>query len=288
MTWSCVWFRLAGVTLALGSFLQAGEEVKPLPDPKILLERIIATAKALKVRRDSYLYLEEAVERKLDRKGLPKQTITRTFEVTMVPNGQVKRLLAENGKPLSEERAKAEDSRILAQLKELEAPLPEPDAKRKAKEGKEIMVTIPDLLAVLDFVKIERTNHKNHPVLMIEFRPRKGASTSGLAQRLASKWEGRLLVEEDTAQVVQAEGRMVESCWVGGGLVGSLAPPSTFHFEQAEVAEGLWMPIRGQFSVFARIVVVPIRMETSFTCSGFRRFEVEESTIGKATLSKAE
>jgi|GEM_PF-3972495 len=151
-------FRHLMLVASLASSLVARDEVQPLPEPAALLERVVASAKTLAPRREAYVYLHEETLRKLDRRGLPKKTETKTYEVTMLPGGQIRRLVAEDGQALSEARAKAEEVRVQARLK----------------------------------------------------------------------------------------------------------------------------------AIFARITVVPVRMETSFRCSGFRRFEMEETQVGKATLVKAD
>lgn len=252
------------------------QEDLPLPEPRLLLERVIEAAKALESAREAYTYMEESTERKLDGQGNAKETTRKTFEVTRVAGGQVRRLVLENGQPLSPEKVQAEDSAVKARLKALLEPKPEGESKKPKKEkGEEL--TLSDMLAVLEVAKMERTAVAGRALISMELRPRKQSKISGLGQRFASKLEGRILVDEVSSQVVFGEGHMLESCWVGGGLLGSVAPPTAFKLEQAQVGPGVWMPVSGQASLHARFLVVPLHVEISFRCWDFKRFVVEEA-----------
>ncbi len=262
-------------TLALGLLCpRLASEEASLPEPKALLERVIEATKALESARSSYTYMEESIERKLDSRGNAKETTVQTFEVTRVPGGEVRRLISENGQPLSAEKAQAEEVKVQAKLKELLEPK---EPKKEKKKDKDEEFTLSDMLTVLEVSKLERSTVEGRSVISMEMRPRKGAKTSGLSQRLASKLEARILVDEASSQVVKGEGRLLDSCWVGWGIFGSLAPPTAFTFEQAQVGEGVWMPVSGTFTVHARVVVVPVHMEMSFRCWDFKRFVVEDA-----------
>jgi len=258
----------------------AAEPAGFLPDPQALLARIIARAERVNELAEAYCYREVETEETLDRRGNPKKTTVSAYEVTRLTRGQVRRLVAENGQPLSPERAKAEDDRVQAALKELLEP---PSEVGDAKKGFEIRITPQDLLAVTEVGPLSRTTYKGQPVLALAFWPRKDVSLKGLGQRLAGRIEGRLLVDESTEQVVLAEGRLLESFWVGGGILGAVAPPSSFEFEQQRVAEGLWLPLRGTFSFTARVTFVPFRRRMRFECSDFKRFVVEAPLLSRAS-----
>ena len=257
----------------------AAQDLQALPEPKVLLERVIEATKALETARDAFTYMEESLERKLDGRGNPKETLSKTFEVTRVSGGQVRRLVAENGLPLSPEKAQAEDAAVQARLKTLLEPKSPLETGKKSEKEKGEKLTLSDMLAVLEVAKMERTSLEGRTLISLELRPRKGAKTSGLGQRLASKLAGRILVDEASSQVVLGEGRLLESCWVGGGLLGSASPPTAFKLEQAQVGDGVWMPVSLQLSLHARILVVPVHMEVSSRYWDFKRFQVEEAVV---------
>lgn len=252
---------------------------KPLPDAQGLIARVIEKAKAVGQLAESYTYQEEETEQRLDGSGRVKSSLRKTYEVIHVPKGKVRRLVAKDGQALSPAEREAEEIRVQTRLKAILEP-PDP-AKPAPTKGREISLTIHDMLAVSEFGPVSRTEHKGQPVLAFAFQPRKGSSSKGLGQRVFGKLEGRILVDESTEQVVFAEGRLLESAWVGGGLLGALVPPTAFSFEQARVAENLWMPIEGTFQLHARITFVPMRMNLNFRCHNFQKFVVEDPTLAK-------
>lgn len=262
--------------------------LQPIPNPTSLIARIVAKSKGIEARRSSYTYREEETEQELDRKGRVTKSDTKVYDVTFLTHGKVRRLLSVNGKPLDADAAAKEEARVLARIQALqaeEAAAADPAHQAKSK-GNEINVTAADITAVCELGPISRTTFQGRRAFALGFRPKPGAKQSGLGQRLAGKLEGQLIVDEDTEQVISVDGHLTESFWVGGGLLGSITPPTTFRFEQAQVAPDLWMPVKGEFSFHARAVVVPVRMAMRFQCSDFKRFEVGEATIVKPGAGK--
>lgn len=252
--------------------------LQPVPNPEALIGRVTAKAMAIQELVSSFTYLQEETEQSLDSQGRAKKTTTHLYEVTHLPKGKIRRRLTRDGKPLDAAEAAKEEARIAERLRALQTA--EETGKEEEKGG--LQLTSRDILAVCDLGPVNRVQIQGRAAFLMGFRPRAGAKPSGLPQRLASKLEGQLLVDEATEQVIRMEGRLTESLWMGGGLLGSLMPPTTFRFEQAQVMPGLWMPVRGEFRLQARAVVVPVRQAMTFHCREFKRFEMGEVTIQRA------
>src|SRR4030095_8474713 len=63
-------------------------------------------------RQHNYTYTQHKVEKKLDGAGNVKSTETTTYEVMVLYDEQVKRLIARNDQPLPEKEAQHEEERI--------------------------------------------------------------------------------------------------------------------------------------------------------------------------------
>lgn len=252
-----------------------------LPEPEGIISRVMARAKTVSRLAEAYCYREEQTEENLDSKGNSTKSTVSLFDVIHFSGGKIRRLIAVDGKPIDPERAQLEEAKVQARLKKMEEINPKPEPNRT---GNEITLSVEDLLAVSEVRLLSRTEHKGQLVLVLSFQPKKGTSPKGMGQRLAAKLEGRIFVEESSDQVVWAEGRLIESFWVGGGLLGALLPPSTFVFEQQRVVEGLWMPVQGTFILYGRVTFVPVRRKMTFRCSDFRQFVIEGPEISKAAL----
>lgn len=268
--------RLAALLLCSLAF--AGD-TQPLPSPEALLQRMMAAAKAAQASHEALLYRSVEIQRKVDKTGQALSSQRCEREVVTVNGQKISRLLSEDDKALEGERAQKEEARVQAALRKA---LGETEVTPKP-SGKEIQISAADLMAVLEFHNLRREHQDDRDCLLLDFRPRKDAKPQGLGQRFAAKLEGRIRVDEASAQVLRAEGHMTESFWLGAGLLGSIAPPTTFELEQAQVLEGIWMPTRAKLRFTARAVVVPIRMEFEMRFEGFSRFET-----GKPELTRVE
>lgn len=268
---------------ALTSLLSA--ETPAAPDLAKFLERVAERSKATKAIRNDYCYMEEEADRKIDSKGKVKSEEVKTYEVFCIPGGGVRRLIAKNGKPLTESEAQAEEARLQKRLEEIEkervkkenAAKNPYEIKHHEDDGKNVEMTPQDLLSVIEVKKTERTTFEGMPVLAMDFGPKKDAKISGMGQRLASKLEGRLYVDEANEQIVAAEGRLLESFWVGGGLLGSIKPPTRVSLKQTQVEPGLWMPSDMTLTAHVRIAVVPMNRELKMKCWNYKKFTVDVS-----------
>ena len=74
---------------------------------------------------------------------------------------------------------------------------------------------------------------------------------------------------------------------VGGGLLANIQKGTTFHFDQAPVAEGLWLPTGGEATVQARILLLK-NMRQHFTekVYNYQRFKVETDQAKDAKIKK--
>lgn len=268
---------------ALTSLLSA--ETPAAPDLAKLLERVAERSNATRAIRNDYCYVEEETDRKIDSKGKVKSEEVKTFEVFCIPGGQVRRLISKNGQPLTETEAQAEEARLQKRLEEIEkervknenAAKNPYEIKNHEDKGNNVEMTPQDLLAVIEVKKAERTTFEGMSVLAMDLGPKRDAKISGLGQRLASKLEGRIFVDEANEQIVAAEGRLLDSFWIGGGLLASIKPPTRFQFKQTQVEPGLWMPTDMTFTAHARVTVVPMHREFHVKCWNYKKFTVDVS-----------
>lgn len=63
---------------------------------------------------------------------------------------------------------------------------------------------------------------------------------------------------------------------VGGGIIANVQKGSNFHFDQAAVDSGLWLPTGGEGTVQARVLLLK-NMRQHFTerMSDYKRFRVD-------------
>jgi len=85
---------------------------KPLPDVRALLLEVERNQKTLEAQRKDYTYHVHQEEQELDGKGNVKKTTVLDAESLTINGVRVDRLIARDGKPLTDNEKKKEDERI--------------------------------------------------------------------------------------------------------------------------------------------------------------------------------
>jgi hypothetical protein len=177
--------------------------------------------------RNRYMYLSEE---RSDRTGghLWRERVVETSL------GKVRLLLAEDGKPLSAERAAAER----AKLAEIVA---HPDAfERREQSMKNDEEHAEQMLALLRKAFLFDEPRPEGSDLQIEFRPDPAYRTQSLEERVLHAMSGTILVDQRTMQLHSIEGKMPTDVSVGFGLLGTIHAGSSFSTTHAMEPGGDW------------------------------------------------
>jgi hypothetical protein len=225
-------------------------------------------------RINDYTFTRKVTERELDDKGRLKKEKTSVYEVYPVADyGWVMKLVAENGAPLTPERAEKETKRVVEELEKAEREAPKLKAKRereraerrakqKAKAGEggeeedeEMDIGVATFLRACEFVSPRRERFRERDVIVFDFRPRAGFKPSSRAESLVSKLSGVIWVDPVERHVMRLEGRLVGAFKMGGGLLASVREGSAFIFEQTRLEDGVWLPRYSQVNASARVML---------------------------------
>ncbi len=77
-------------------------------------------------------------------------------------------------------------------------------------------------------------------------------------------------VDHASDQLVLGEARVTRDISVGGGILGKLYRGSLFSMEQAEVAPGVWLPMRYQYDFTGRKFLFPFEEHQIIEASHYR------------------
>lgn len=242
-------------------------------------------------RVNDYTFTQKITEREIDDKGRLKKEKIAVYEVyPMADYGWVQKLVAENGAPLSPERAAKEQKRVVEELEKAEREAPklkekrerrraERRAKQKARaekagdEEEEGDVGIATFLRTSELVSPRRERFRDRDVIVFDFRPRPGFKPADRSESIVSKLSGVIWVDPAERQVVRLEGRLVDSFKMGGGLLASVKPGSAFVFEQTRLADGVWLPRFSQVNVSARVMLFAgLSINETHEFSDYKRF----------------
>lgn len=295
----------AGVTYALASarfntgitdaaFEPPADATLDIP---ALLRDLSRNQDELDRRVDDYTFTRKITEREVNGRGEVKEKVS-VYEVYPVHGwGWVTKLVSENGRPLTPERAAREEKRATEEIVEAvrEAPKRLQKAKREREreqakraerrrqkdpeaedEEDEDDVGIATFLRACELVSPRREKFRGRDAVVFDFRPRAGFRPSNRGEAIVSKLSGVVWVDPADRQVVRLEARFDRGFKVAGGLAASVKEGSAVAFEQTRLAEGVWLPRFSQVNLSVRaFLVVGVTVNRTEEYGDYKRFDAK-------------
>ena len=225
-------------------------------------------------RVGDYTFTRKVTERELNDRGEVKKEKVTVYEVyPVVGSNWVWKLVSENGVPLTPEREAKEQKRVAEELEKSVRDVPrhkekrEREKARRAEQRKKSRaksgggeadeddddIEISTFLRACELFSPRREHFRDRDVIVFDFRPRAGFRPANQGETIVSKLSGVIWVDPAERQVMRLEARLVDDFKIGGGLVASIKPGSSFIFEQTRLENGVWLPRFSQVNASARI-----------------------------------
>ena len=259
-------------------------ESEAIPNLESLIKSIVANQEKVEELREHYTYRAQETEREFDNKGNLRIKETKEYEVTPVAGSSVNRLISVNGKALTEREQEKEDRRVQNEVED--AIKDQEKRKRKREEAKKKGepedpeggdVTILTFLRISEITSVRREIFRGEEVIAFDFEPKKGFKPKGMGESIASKFAGTIWVDEKALQVARLEARLTDSFKVGGGLLASISPNSTFVFEQQKVDQQIWLPSYFEVVFAGRIMLLKkIKGNMATRLSNYKKYEIKD------------
>ncbi|HET9526195.1 MAG TPA: hypothetical protein VFO99_08515 [Pyrinomonadaceae bacterium] len=199
-------------------------------------------------RVSEYAFTQTETDRVIDSKGQLKKQTVKIYEVYPLLNREpVKKLISENGVPLSPDKSAREDRRVQEEFAKAERDREKDEKKvaqrraerdKKEKEGTEIS----PFLKVCEFVSPRREQWDGRETIVFDFRPKQGFRPKSREESLIAKLVGVVWIDPIDKQIIRLEARLAEGFKIGGGLVASLKPGAAVVIEQTRMTQGVWLP----------------------------------------------
>jgi hypothetical protein len=212
-------------------------------------------------RVSEYAFTQKETDKEISSKGELKKKTIKVYEVYPIPNREpVKKLISENGIPLSAERAAKEDKRVQQEFEEAERDREKDEKKaaerraereKKEKEGTEIS----PFLRVCDFVSPRREQWEGRETIVFDFRPKTNFRPKNREESLIAKLVGVVWIDPIDKQIIRLEARLAEGFKIAGGLVASLKPGAALVIEQTRMAQGIWLPRFAQINLSVKVLL---------------------------------
>lgn len=256
-------------------------------DIPTLLKEVEKNQEKLDERIAEYAYTEKRTERKINDKGEVKEEKITVYEIYPLPGGGAfYKVISENGVVLSPERAAKQDKNIAESVAKYEREREKREQKKKleaeknkgeAKEEKDDdNVSVAQFLRACEFVSPRRERLRDRDAVVFDFRPRPGFRPSNRAEDIITKLIGIVWIDPVDKQVIRLEAKLAESYKMGGGLVASIRPGSSFVFEQTRIGDGVWLPRFAQVNFSAKVFLFKgIEAHETREFSDYRHFKTE-------------
>ena len=237
-----------------------------------------------KKQRD-YTYIQREEEHKLDGKDQIKSSESRTYEIMVLYQEQVRKLIARDDKPLSEGDARKEDDKIQKIIEKRKNESDDDRRKRLAKQNKEqeqgrqFVKEIADAY-VFHFVGEEVLDGRKSQV--IDAAPRPGYEPRMKDAKFLPKFRFRVWLDEAEKQWVKLDIQCVDTVSVGLFLL-RLHKGSNIQIEQVRVNDEVWLPRHVALRLDARLALLKgLNLSEDVTFRDYRKFRTDTKiTIGR-------
>lgn len=199
------------------------------------------------------------------RKTSPRLSTTKLIVETK--DGDVARLIAVNGSPLSAEGQQAEAAR-------LQGLLDDPSLQRHRQEreqgdterARKVIRALPDAF-LYRFNGIVET--PQGPSYRLAFQPNPSFDPQALEAQALKGMAGELWIDIAQQRVTHLEGKRLRAVDYGWGLIGKLDEGGTLLLEQADVGNHQWRTVHMVLVMNARVLFKTIKLDTTLELSQF-------------------
>ena len=239
-----------------------------------------------KKQRD-YTYIQREEEHKLDGKDRVKSSESKTFEIMVLYEEPVRKLIAKDDKPLSESDARKEDEKVQKIIEKRKNESDNDRQKRLEKrdkeqeDGRQFVKEIADAY-IFRFVGEESLEERK--ALVIDADPRPGYEPKMKDAKFLPKFHFRVWLDEAEKQWVKLDIQCVDTVSVGLFLL-RLHKGSSIQIEQVRVNDEVWLPRHVTLKLDARLALLKgLNISEDVTFRDYRKFRTDTKilTIGEA------
>jgi len=198
------------------------------------------------------------------RKLTDKDGKQQLFAACQTKTLEIDRLMAVNGKPLTEQQWTEENQRIERLLNNRSQLKKEKQQQREdGEQATRMLRMVPDA-----FLFQQESSEGNR--ITLHFTPNPAFRPSGASEMVFHHMEGTLTLDVKQKRLVEISGRLNNDVKFAGGLLGHLDKGGTFYVKQQEVGPGCWemtrmdVQMNGKALFFKTISVRTREIDTDF------------------------
>ena len=264
---------------------------EPLPDIPKLLQELQANEDKVEEILENYSYKQKTTKRELGKDGILRVTESETSQLSFYKGNRIRRLIATNGKPLSEEKQADEDREVQKRVKEIEKDIAKEEARKVSQnsdgtpDGEGRRISIAEVLRASRLINPRRERLKGRDVIVFDFEPNPDFDTKNAKSFLKffGKVGGVMWIDEKDKQVARLEAELFDSFKVGGGLLAKLRKGASFVLVQERINDEIWLPSKADINLSVRVLLFGgVKVNQIIESFDYKKFstEVKDSKIG--------
>ena len=263
-------------------------DARPLPPVDQLLEAVEKHEDRDDAILQQYTYHTHRIIEEFDGNDAVKKTTVIDAESIPIDGVRVRRVVARNGKPLTQDEKEQEDAQFDAAVAKAKKDKAKLDAKKADAErsGKSNDNFIPAsrILQLGDFANERRIDFNRRPTIVLDFAGRRDAKTRNEFEKAIADLVGTVWIDEQDKVIARAEGHFLTDFKIGGGLILDLHKSLSFTMEQQKINGEVWLPRQFLFRGKASLLVVIERVHgrTQVEMSDYRKFRTGATILGSS------
>lgn len=227
-------------------------------------------------KNDEVLEQYERIERYIERTGgaSPRTVQDDTYRVVPTGGGTMKLLLKQGDSPADPAIYRQQ----LQLLKNILQMMSEPDnskgkaAREKYEKRKRERAEFVDAASEAYITKwVGRESYAGHDCDVVELDPNPNFRPHTMFQSALAHVNAKVWVDHQTDQIVRGEAHVLSDISFGGGILGKLYRGGVVSMDQAEVAPGIWLPVRMQYDFSGRKFLFPFEDHQVVEASHYHR-----------------
>lgn len=241
-----------------------------------------------KKQRD-YTYLQREEEHKLDGNGQVKSSESRTYEIMVLYEEPVRKLIAKDDKPLSDNDARKEDEKVQKIIEKRKNESEGDRRKRLEKQDKDRedgRRFVKEIADAYNFRFAGKENLEGHETLVIDADPRPGYEPHMKEAKFLPKFRFRVWVDQAEKQWVRLDIQCIDTASVGLFLL-RVHKGSNIQIEQVRVNDEVWLPRRVSLKLDARLALLKgLNISEDVTYRDYRKFRTDTRILPVGELQE--
>jgi hypothetical protein len=252
------------------------------PDVHEIMRRAIAKDIVNWEAARNYTFIERTQESKLDNGGRVQSSKTETSEITILYGEPFERLIARDDKPLSAREQKKQDDQFEKETRKRENESPAEREKRIRefeKNRQDERTFVQEVLQAYDFTLAGEETVNGRKTWVVDAQPRPGFEAKRKEAKILPKIKPRFWIDQQDHTWVKLRGDVLDTMSFGW-VIARIHKGSQFELQQTRVNEEVWLPLRVDVRLDARVALLKgVNEDFHVTYSEYRKFRTETKIV---------